>query len=111
MYNKRLAIKQEDYTRLESLLTQFLSDQTPQVSEFLAGYFQRAKNESYSKTRIFFDLYHYLTQYSLLYKDSCDWDSYDFIRGLHQYLNDNTLESALSTILYDEKSPAYIGAK
>lgn len=99
MYNHRLKITESDYIRLESLLTQFLQDQNPYVTQFVGGYFQRAKNESYSNTRIMFDLYHYLSQYCLLYKDICQWDSYDFIRGLYNYLNDDTLESALSSIL------------
>ena len=117
MYNKRLKITESDYTRLESLLTKFLSDQTPEVSQFVNAYFQKAKNESYTKTRILFDLWHYLGQY-LAFNMSVNMADYRFIRPQMSrdpdslgYLNDATLESALIAILYDEKSPAYIGAK
>lgn len=117
MYNKRLKITEPDYTRLESLLTKFLNDQTPGVSQFVNAYFQKAKNESYTKTRILFDLWHYLGQYLSL-DTSVNMADYRFIRPSMRsdpdslgYLNDDTLESALNAILYDEKSPAYIGAK
>ena len=105
MHNHRLKITESDYTRLESLLTQFLSDQTPQVRDFIAGYFQKAKNESYSKTRILFDIWHILGQYLSL-NQSVNMFDYRFIRPQMSsdpdslgYLNDDTLESALSAIL------------
>lgn len=113
-YNKRLAITQADYTKLESLLSEFMGENSSQVVKYLDQYFKRAKIESYTKTRIVFDIYYVLIRFISL-DIICRHADYDFLSqhvgGGLEYLNDSTLESALTAILYDEKSPAYIGAK
>lgn len=111
-YNKRLAITQEDYTRLESLFMSFISDDKPEIKNAMNQYLLKAKNESYSQTRIVFDFWHYLMRYTeVLSNMTKDFKDYEFLRSLYSYLNDSTLESALFSILYDEKSPVYIGRK
>lgn len=110
-YNNRLKITKEDYSRLESLLDGFLNDEDPTLKDYLRLYFHRAKMGNYSQTRISFDVYHLMTQWLGLHIDSRSSD-YDFLRsGLYTYLNDDNLESALKSLLWDINSPLFIGAK
>ncbi len=110
-YNKRLAITQEDYTRLESLFLSFINSDS--VKYPLNEYLIKAHKESYTQTRIVFDFWHYLMRYNEVLSSMKvkDFNDYEFLRSLYSYLNDSTLESALFAILYDEKSPVYIGRK
>lgn len=98
MYNKRLKITESDYTRLESLLMEFLNSKDSQVVSYLDSYFQRAKNDHYTITRILFDIHAVLTQWLGLHIDSRSGD-YDFLRKDLNYLKDDNLESALKVIL------------
>lgn len=54
-YNKRLAITQEDYIRLESLFLSFISDDKPEIKNAMNEYLIKAHKESYTQTRIVFD--------------------------------------------------------
>ena len=97
-YNKRLKITEEDYKRLESLFEWMFT--VKEYNQAKDSYFENAKKESYSKTRILFDFF-----FSL--QNACMWrrgeeGDYIFIRQLQAELTDNNIESALSAILWDK---------
>ena len=97
MYNKRLKITQEDYTGLLDAFNWMLSQDTFTRENQIERYFQIATEKNYSKTRMVFDFYHALLS---RYTQENNKELYLYVRSLN-YLNDNTLESALHAVLSD----------
>jgi len=93
MYNRRLKITQEDYNKLLESFDWLLSHPDILAYNQPVKYFEIAKKESYSETRIFFDFYHVLMSWSMKHNQ----EIYFFLRELD--LTDNQLESALKNIL------------
>lgn len=98
-YNSRLKITKEDYTRLENLFNWMFT--ITEYNQAKRAYFEKAKKESYSKTRILFDFFFSL-QNACMWRNQGKNNDYAFIRSLSNYLNDDNLESALSAILWDK---------
>ena len=78
-----MKITQDDYTRFERLIHATL-DRYPNIE---SKYSEAGK----SKTRFYFDTFHVTTDYLQLH----DVESYLFMRGLYDYLQDDNLETTL----------------
>jgi hypothetical protein len=81
-----MKIQECDYKRLEAIITPIL-DANPTAKD-------TAKFKGYSATRFYWDLWHFAV--STMQKKNVE--SYLFMRGLHDKLNDSHIETAMKRI-------------